>query len=355
MLFRKYLFPKDDREEKHTITLRIIYVLSIITVFIHADGLFTVIKWIIIGLVVFQVLSYFTRKRYGKVVENLKRVASEDIEKKLRDDLEGIDLENGENEFYLRNENFKYIKNRDIFYKVTRKRKATTSTQVYDLLSLIVIAGIVLSASLPIFQQYMSSQGIENISLFIAFLGAYVLSPFFPDLYYIVSFAHIDEVDVGDFVSTRDSNGSEIYGEINKVSFSHKIVYDYYNKCFNVIHHKLFSASSLKIYSNEDGRILEKSYVIDADDVSDVKKLCHDYVKEYHTKNKGYISYSEFEIYETDHNYGVKVFFRVPILNLRDYGRIKNEICTLISQKARKIELALDTPDRQEITIKKSK
>jgi hypothetical protein len=182
----------------------------------------------------------------------------------------------------------------------------------------------------------------EILVTLLAFIIAYVLSPFYPDFYTTFAFAQDEEIDFERFVKV-EINGKEYFGEVIKLTFFKVAVKDYYEDTIVTFFHKLFLGAVMTSYSN--GRFIEKKYVVSTpEEQKQLAEFLATLLESYREEVKD--TFEKPIITKFDHNFGfgVKLRIKVKVDKLKEYGILKDRLISFIVEEAVKEEIDLRTP-----------
>ena len=182
----------------------------------------------------------------------------------------------------------------------------------------------------------------EIMVTLLAFIIAYVLSPFYPDLYTTFVFAQDEEVDFEKFVKIEVS-GKEYFGSIEKLTFFKIAIKDYYDDTIVTFFHKLFLNAVMTSYPN--GRFIQKKFVVSTpQEQTQLVEILKDGLCTF--KEQKIDTFEQEIITKFEHNYGYGVKFRIKVKadKLKEYGALKDEIDTYIVDITNAKGIDLRTP-----------
>lgn len=358
-LLELYVYKKDKNKLKKTIVgLKLLFITMALNdiayyYFGYTDNnLLHVFFILYVGIFTYHLSSFFiikykgTEKVLSEKIDTKSDIYDKLVSKTLDLNLDNKEISLGDNYYY-------YPLNDNPFFMIKKTSMVSNkNTNIYDFILITIISLVVISLSLPILLTFVDTGSMNSEYLYplVAFLGAYVLSPFFPDLYYTLVFSKNDDIEFGSFIGFRDNN-YYVFGEVIDMNFFFIKLYDYYNKKMITVPHKKFSSTLIDSYSNDNGRVLSLSYVVEIEDIVNLKELIQEHMDTYAKNNSKNILIDNLTIKFDAQNYGYEVKLRVPIINLKNYGTICEDIKDIIVNFSKDSNLSLETHDKQQIKL----
>ena len=288
-----------------------------------------IVAAIIFAMFVKNIIHPISLKRWGKESFSLKEIESEELFSYLSENKSESNTIEYEGKTYLfRGEKF--------HEKIPTKRDTPKSKFWEGFLSLMVWTFLVLNL---IYILKVDLKAPEVLLTLAAFIVAYVISPFYPDLYSTYVLAKDEENDFGTFVEVRIGDKS-YFGSIEKLTFFKAQIKDWYNKTYISFFHKTYMGGVITSYPN--GRIVEKEYVVGSGDeaielVSSLKEWLKDF-------NSDKFDTPTVTFFDHNYGYGVKMRVLVKAKYLKEYGSLKDQITSHITTKSNENEIDLRTP-----------
>ncbi|MEA3387621.1 MAG: hypothetical protein U9Q66_04555, partial [Patescibacteria group bacterium] len=331
-LLETYVYKKDKNKRKKTILglqfLAITMGINAVAYFYFGytdKNILHVFFVLYAGVFAYHFISFFIIKYKGTEKIKPEKVDNKsDIYVKLVEKIESGKYDLDQKSVDLGNDYSYHPKNDNPFFMLKSKAMVSNkNTNIYDFIMITIISLIVMSLSLPILLTFVDTGSMNSEYLYplVAFLGAYVLSPFFPDLYYTLVFSKNDDIEFGSFIGFRD-NGGYVFGEVMDMNFFFIKIFDHYNKKMITVPHKKFSSTLIDSFSEVDGRIVSIPYVVEIEDIDNLKELIKKQMLEYSNNNTKNLLIDNMTVKYDTHNYGYEVKLRVPIINLKSFGAI---------------------------------
>jgi len=190
----------------------------------------------------------------------------------------------------------------------------------------------------------------------LAFLGAYVLNPAFPDMYAFFTFVSNKSIDLEKFISFND-NGKIIKGRIIEMTTSHIILKDHVNGISLTIpnmnlHNKVIN--NLDDINEHLGFKRTLSYVIDfasyqKDYGIKLKSVFKNILNKFEIKTNQISKQEEYDVWIVSNNDGVEIKLWYFIKDIEKEEKIKLDIEDFILYEISKIGFDLRTPKLIEI------
>ena len=301
-----------------------------------------IVAAVVVMLLAANMIRPFTLKKWGKDSFRLEEVSDEELIKKLEE------VKGDKNKFEY--EGQVYFYRGDKFYKQIPVKKPTAKSEFWAGFFAVMIWAFLLINLVYILKVEVGAP--EIMITLLAFIIAYVLSPFYPDLYTTFVFAQDEEVDFEKFISV-EVNSKEYFGSIEKLTFFKVALRDYYNDTIITFFHKLFLNAVMTSYPN--GRFIVKSYVVSTSkEQEELVALLHKTLEALREEQKD--SFEKEIITKFDHNfgYGVKLRVKVKPQKLKEYGNLKDMLISQIIEASNNQGLDLRTPNLQEVYLKES-
>lgn len=288
----------------------------------------------IIAIILKSIIHPLILKKYGKSTISSEKIVDLDFISELRKSEEINELSeinSFKDSFIYDNKQF-YCQN-DNIYEVIKLNKTTAKSNFWEtayILLIFVSASIMIVSFLHV---DFSAPGL--IITVIAFILAYIMSPFYVDLYSTYILSQADGMDFDDFIEIEVS-GKRVFGSVEKLTFFKVSIKDYYNENIVTFFHKLFFSAI--VTSFPDGRYILYRFVTSIEHRSLLKEKLPEWLKEYNDLNKSCLN--SIKINSFVDNYGFGLLLRVKVIKdeLNKYGQIKDEIEDLISTKTEELD-----------------
>jgi hypothetical protein len=288
---------------------------------------------IVIAMLARSLISPISLKKWGKDSFRLEEVEGEELIEKL------LEAREEKNKFEFEGDTFFY-RGEKIFKQIPVKKPTSKSEFWAGFFAVMIWAFLVLNL---VYILKVEMQAPEIMVTLLAFIIAYVLSPFYPDLYTTYVFAQDEEVGFEKFVKV-DVNGKEYFGSIERLTFFKVSIKDYYNDTLVTFFHKLFLGAVMTSYTN--GRYIQKEYVVStAEEQKQLAEFLASLLENYREEIKKDI-FEKPLITKFDHNYGygVKLRIKVKADKLKEYGVLKDQLISFIVEQTNQEGIDLRTP-----------
>ncbi len=291
-----------------------------------------IVAAIVVMLLVANMIRPFTLKKWGKDSFRLEEVADEELIKKLEE------VKEDKNKFEYEGQVYFYRGGK--FLKQIPAKKPTAKSEFWAGFFAVMIWAFLLINLVYILKVEVGAP--EIMITLLAFIIAYVLSPFYPDLYTTFVFAQDEEVDFEKFISV-EINNKEYFGSIEKLTFFKVALKDYYNDTIITFFHKLFLNAVMTSYPN--GRYITKEYVLST--AKEQEELIELLKRELATLKEKIDAFEKETITKFDHNfgYGVKLRVKVKKERLKEFGQLQDTLIDFIAELANKNSIDLRTPN----------
>lgn len=296
---------------------------------------------LIIPVSVKNVVHHYVLQRFGIDSDIPLKVEDEFMINKLND---YIDEEKIISEAFTYNDN-NYLKRETGFYKVIIGKKHTSISNFWEFFISFLIW--VLTFVSVIFAFSIDTKIPDIVISVVAFFAAYVLSPLYTDFYNTYIIAKDDEVKFGNFVKIIHS-GNSYFGEVVKLSLFKVSIDDNYKDNKITFFHKLFINSVVETYPN--GRFIEYEYVISSEDRKKLKENIPNWIREY--CKEGIFDIPMLTYFPHNFGYGLKLRIKVKSKFLKSYGKIKDDLIHLISEKSEEDKIDLRTFNETNVHLK---
>jgi hypothetical protein len=291
-----------------------------------------IVAAVVVMLLAANMIRPFTLKKWGKDSFRLEEITDEELIKKLEE------VKGDKNKFEYEGQIYFY--RGDKFYKQIPVKKPTAKSEFWAGFFAVMIWAFLLINLVYILKVEVGAP--EIMITLLAFIIAYVLSPFYPDLYTTFVFAQDEEVDFEKFISV-EVNSKEYFGSIEKLTFFKVALRDYYNDTIITFFHKLFLNAVMTSYPN--GRFIVKSYVVSTP--KEQEELIAFLEQELASLREEEDGFEKELISRFDHNfgYGVKLRVKVKKERLKDYGILQDKLIDYITKKTNEANIDLRTPN----------
>ena len=292
-----------------------------------------IVASVVIMLLAANMIRPFSLKKWGKDSFRLEEVTDKSLIEKL------LATKGDKNKFEYENQTFFYRGGK--FLKQIPVKKPTAKSEFWTGFFAVLIWAFLVINLVYILKVEVGAP--EIMVTLLAFIIAYVLSPFYPDLYTTFVFAQDEEVDFEKFVKV-EVGGKEYFGSIEKLTFFKVAIKDYYNDTIITFFHKLFLNSVMTSYPN--GRFIVKEYVVSSPkEQNELVELLKESISALKEEKKE--SFDKEIITKFDHNfgYGVKLRVKVKKEKLKEYGTLKDALISYIIDSANSKNIDLRTPN----------
>jgi ABC-type uncharacterized transport system permease subunit len=288
-----------------------------------------IVAAVVIMLFVANMIKPFTLKKWGKDSFRIEEITDDD----LIEELSKIERKNNKFEY----KGYTYFFMSEKFSKQIPVKKPTSKSEFWTGFFAVMIWSFLVINLVYILKVEMGAP--EIMVTLLAFIIAYVLSPFYPDLYTTFLFAQDDEVDFEKFVKVEVA-GKEYFGSIEKLTFFKVALKDCYNDTLITFFHKLFLGAVMTSYPN--GRFIQRDFVVSKEEQDLLSEKIPKWISEFDVKK----SLEKPVITFFDHNYGYGVKLRVKVKKdfIKEYGGLKDQLISLISKKSKEEGIDLRTP-----------
>jgi len=301
-----------------------------------------IVAAVVVMLLAANMIRPFTLKKWGKDSFRLEEVSDEELIKKLEE------VKGDKNKFEY--EGQVYFYRGDKFYKQIPVKKPTAKSEFWAGFFAVMIWAFLLINLVYILKVEVGAP--EIMITLLAFIIAYVLSPFYPDLYTTFVFAQDEEVDFEKFISV-EVNSKEYFGSIEKLTFFKVALRDYYNDTIITFFHKLFLNAVMTSYPN--GRFIVKSYVVSTPkEQEELIALLKKTLEALREEQKDSFEKEIITLFDHNFGYGVKLRVKVKPQKLKEYGNVKDMLISQIIEASNTQGLDLRTPNLQEVYLKES-
>lgn len=291
-----------------------------------------IVASVVMVLLARNMIRPFTLKRWGRESFRLEEVKDEALNAQLF-------AHKGEQN-RLTFESQSYFYKGGAFFKQLPSKRPTSKSEFWAGFFAVLLWAFLVINLVYILKVEMNAP--EIMVTLLAFIIAYVLSPFYPDLYTTFVFAQDEEVDFEQFVSV-EVGGKHYFGSIEKLTFFKIAIKDAYNETIITFFHKLFLNAVMTSYPT--GRFIEKEYVLSS--VEELQALYGCFEEILPQWRKHYPdTFEKEQLHQFDHayGYGVKLRMKVKVDKLKQYGSLKDALTTYIVQEASKRAIDLRTP-----------
>lgn len=292
-----------------------------------------IVAAVVIMLFTANMIRPFTLEKWGKDSFRLEEVTNETLIDEL------LKSKNDKNKFFYEEQIYFYRGEK--FYKQIPVKRSTSKSEFWAGFFAVMIWSFLVINLVYILKVEVGAP--EILVTLLAFIIAYVLSPFYPDLYTTFVFAQDEEVDFDKFVKV-EVNGKEYFGSIENLTFFKIAIKDYYNNTLITFFHKLFLNGVMTSYPN--GRFIERKYVVStSDEQKQLAELLVSLLEKYREEVKK-DTFDKALITKFDHNYGYGVKLRINVKKdkLKEYGFLKDELISYIVEQTSEKGLDLRTP-----------
>jgi len=272
-----------------------------------------------------------TLKKWGKDSFRLEDVTDETLIEKL------TEAKQDKNKFEYEGETYFFRKEK--FFKQIPVKKPTSKSEFWaGFFAVMIWAFLVLNL---VYILKVEMEAPEILVTLFAFIIAYVLSPFYPDLYTTYVFAQDEEVGFDKFVKV-EIGGKEYFGSIEKLTFFKVAIKDYYNDTLVTFFHKLFLGAVMTSYPT--GRFIQKEYVVSSVEQDELFSKLSDWVKGFNEQYKDALEKPIITLFDHNFGYGVKLRVKIKADRLKEYGSLKDQLISYIAKMAKENKIDLRTP-----------
>lgn len=349
-----YFYRHDtNKNKKSRLSINVFGVLALIDVIAIyiLNGQYTEILHIgiavALSLLAYNVFTFVLIKKYGRDKPVVSKVENELKLRELKEKLvsKGIDFETYEKKTVeLEGGYVYYLKPKEFFHEKTVK-VSNKLTNLIDVLFISVIGIALVSYSVPIimdfFEMKTASAGFYGV---MAFIGAYVLSPFFPDLYYSVLLFRNPNIDFGSYIGI-DHGGKYIFGKVEDMNFFAIVIFQSREFIKRTIPHKFLSDKVIDSYDSKEGRLFNYNYVLDSVSADKFLDLVKEFLKDFAEKNPSSLLENKIDVRKLDAQFGYSIDFMVYVKKLENYDQICRDIRAGLVEVAEKNGISLPTPD----------
>jgi hypothetical protein len=291
-----------------------------------------IVASVVMMLLVANMIRPFSLKKWGKESFRLDEIT----DTKLIDEL--MSQKDDKNKFEYNNQIYFYRGEK--FLKQIPTKKPTSKSEFWTGFFAVMIWAFLVINLVYILKVEMNAP--EIMVTLLAFIIAYVLSPFYPDLYTTFVFAQDEEVDFEKFVNIQIGN-KEYFGSIEKLTFFKIAIKDYYDDTIVTFFHKLFLNAVMTSYPN--GRFIQKTFVVSTKQEQDeFIELLKDSLASYKEEKKETFEQELISKFDHNYGYGVKLRIKVKPEKLKEFGILKDQLETYIVDITNTKDLDLRTP-----------
>jgi len=291
-----------------------------------------IVASVVMMLLVANMIRPFSLKKWGKESFRLDEIT----DTKLIDEL--MSQKDDKNKFEYNNQIYFYRGEK--FLKQIPTKKPTSKSEFWTGFFAVMIWAFLVINLVYILKVEMNAP--EIMVTLLAFIIAYVLSPFYPDLYTTFVFAQDEEVDFEKFVNIQIGN-KEYFGSIEKLTFFKIAIKDYYDDTIVTFFHKLFLNAVMTSYPN--GRFIQKTFVVSTKQEQDeFIELLKDSLASYKEEKKETFEQELISKFDHNYGYGVKLRIKVKPEKLKEFGILKDQLETYIVDITNAKDLDLRTP-----------
>jgi len=291
-----------------------------------------IVASVVMMLLVANMIRPFSLKKWGKESFRLDEIT----DTKLIDEL--MSQKDDKNKFEYNNQIYFYRGEK--FLKQIPTKKPTSKSEFWTGFFAVMIWAFLVINLVYILKVEMNAP--EIMVTLLAFIIAYVLSPFYPDLYTTFVFAQDEEVDFEKFVNIQIGN-KEYFGSIEKLTFFKIAIKDYYDDTIVTFFHKLFLNAVMTSYPN--GRFIQKTFVVSTKQEQDeLIELLKDSLASYREEKKETFEQELISKFDHNYGYGVKLRIKVKPEKLKEFGILKDQLETYIVDITNTKDLDLRTP-----------
>ena len=353
-LIPKYFANVDKKAELENIkkanrSLYILTFLSLVYIFLEYLGfeayILHIVLTFLIAMFAKSILHPFTLSRWGKESFDFDDVDDNSLE--LISELEKLLAKSKNNK--VEYSGYEYVKRADVFKKkIPKKNKETSKSKFWEgFLVLIVWAFFLLNI---IYVMNVDLGAPEILITLVAFVVAYVFSPFYPDLYSTYLIAQDDNIHFDDFIEV-EVGGKKYFGSVEKLTFFKVTLRDWYSDTFVTFFHKLFLGGVVTSFPN--GRYIEYDYVVTKDDRVKLKESIPKWIK--NECKEDVLGIPILSNFPHNYGYGLKLRVKVKPDFLKKYGRIRDDLINLISDKSDEVKIDLRTFNGHVVQFEESK
>ena len=291
-----------------------------------------IVAAVVVMLFAANIIRPLTLKKWGKDSFRLEEVTDENLAEKLSQ------VEREKNKFEFEEQTYFYRGEK--FFKQIPVKKPTSKSEFWAGFFAVMIWAFLVLNLVYILKVEMDAP--EILVTLLAFIIAYVLSPFYPDLYTTFVFAQDEEVGFDKFVKV-EVNGKEYFGSIEKLTFFKIAIKDYYNDTLVTFFHKLFLNGVMTSYPN--GRFIQKEYVVSTpEEQKQLAESLASLIEVYREEVKDTFDKPIITLFDHNYGYGVKLRIKVKADKLKEYGGLKDKLVSYIVEKTAEENIDLRTP-----------
>lgn len=314
--------------------------------------IFDIVIYLALAIILYNVISYILIKSYGRDKKVVTKVVDEKLLVKLQIELDSknLDLEKIEEKDIKLKDGYSYYIKPNEFHHEKIVRVSNEISNLFDIILLVLVFVFTLSAIFPILLEFYNIQKGNSDYLYaiLAFLGAYVLSPFFPDLYYSIVLVRNPYIEFGSYIKIYHNN-IYVYGKIIDMNFFSIVIFDKKENIPKTIPHSIMGKEIIGSYTTNTGRILQYSYVLDEKSAEKFGPLVFLFLTNYAKENKSDIYADLIDVEILDAQFGWPVDFIIRIKKIENYEQIKRKIRSGLSKVARENSISLPTPNQIQI------
>ena len=374
---KKYLYKYDTKKQKSTLnSFNILIIITIIFIviqeFTNKDiSLISQIFIIILTMkIIYHILGYYFINRFGKELYIEEEVKSKKLINELYLKYSSKILQELNNE-QINSSNLlekiqstkiklsldkKYtLKNGKIYLNI-KQYVSNKTTSLIDIGLIILLGVFAMALIIPIIKPLNDIFNNDYMFAVLAFLGAYVLNPAFPDMYAFFTFVRNKNIDLEKFISFND-NGKLIKGRIIEMTTSHIILKDHVKGITLTIpnmnlHNKVIN--NLDDINEHLGYKRTLQYVIDFPSYNNdlgikIKSSFKNILNNFEEKTSSISKQEEYDVWLISDNNGVKIILWYFIKDIQNEEKIKLDIEDFILYEASKLDFDLRTPSLIEI------
>ncbi len=291
-----------------------------------------IVASVVMMLLLVNMIRPFSLKKWGKESFKLEEITDKDLLHTLENHKDDA------NKFEYEDQTYFY--QNDTFFKQVPTKKPTAQSEFWTgFLAVLLWAFLVINL---VYILKVEMNAPEIMITLLAFIIAYVLSPFYPDLYTTFVFAQDEEVDFEKFVSIN-VGGKEYFGSIKKLTFFKIALKDYYNDTIVTFFHKLFLNGVMTSYPN--GRYIQKEFVVSTpQEQTQLATLLDTIVEEFKQQHKERFDQQIITKFDHNYGYGVKLRIKVKADKLKEYGTLQDTLTHYIVESTNTNSIDLRTP-----------
>jgi len=291
-----------------------------------------IVASVVMMLLAANMIRPFSLKKWGHDSFRLEEITDD----KLIKDLESA--KHNSNKFEYNQQTYFYRAEK--FFRQIPVKKPTSKSEFWaGFLAVMIWAFLVINL---VYILKVEMNAPEIMVTLLAFIIAYVLSPFYPDLYTTFVFAQDEEVDFEKFVKV-EINNKEYFGSIEKLTFFKIAIKDYYDDTIVTFFHKLFLSSVMTSYPN--GRFIQKEFVVSTpQEQNQLIEVLSDGLCSYIEEKTDTFDREILTKFDHNYGYGVKLRMKVKPEKLKDYGILKDKLVSYIVDITNAKGIDLRTP-----------